>query len=190
MKRILFLVVFLFPAGVIFAQIQTYNVDPASCSLTFDVSAQLHQVHGTSNAFSGTITGDPSDITGAQIRIALDPKTFDTDNQSRDKVMREKSLEVAKYKAIEFVSTSVVSPSKELAEGASIDATIKGALKLHGMEKEMSIPVKISRQAGLITAEGDMALVLDDWKIYRPRVVFFRLQNDIKIHFKIVGKKE
>lgn len=189
MKRMLSLFAFLC-ASVCFAQVQTYKVSPELCSLTFDVSAQLHQVHGTSSAFSGIITGDPADITGARIQISLDPKTFDTDNQSRDKVMREKSLEIDKYPAIEFTSTSIEASAKDLVEGKATDATIKGTLKLHGMEKEMSVPVKILLQGDKLTADAGMALVLDEWNIFRPRVVFFRLQNDIKIHFKIVAVKE
>jgi polyisoprenoid-binding protein YceI len=189
MKRMLFLFALLC-ASVSFAQVQTYKVSSELCSLTFDVSAQLHQVHGTSNAFSGIITGDPADITGAKIQISLDPKTFDTDNHSRDKVMREKSLEVDKHPSIEFTSVSIESATKELVVGKATDATIKGTLKLHGMEKEMTVPVKILLEGNKLTADAGMALVLDEWKILRPRVVFFRLQNDINIHFKIVAVKE
>lgn len=189
MKRITLLVLILC-SSFCFAEIQAYKVDPKLCSLTFDVSAQSHQVHGTSNAFSGSISGDPSDLTAAKIQISLDPSTFDTDNKSRDKVMREKSLEVDKYPAIEFVSSQIESSNKELPAGKTVDITIKGMLKLHGMEKEMSIPVKVLLEGDKLTTDGDMALVLDDWKIFRPRILFFRLQNDIKIHFKIVAVKQ
>lgn len=188
MRRIIVFVLALFALPA-FAEMETYTVDRQHCSLTFEVSAQLHQVHGISDAFSGTITGDPADIMDARIEIHLSPKTFDTKNKSRDKVMREKSLEVEKYPSIDFISSTIESSTKELVAGKPTEATIKGTLKLHGLEKEMSVPVKIMLEGDTLTADGDMALVLDEWKILRPKILFFRLQNDIKIHFKIGAVK-
>lgn len=187
MKRFYFALLPILFAACAFAE--TFQVNPKLSSLTFDVSAQVHHVHGVSNAFSGTITGDPADVTSAKIEVHLNPQTFDTDNDSRDKVMREKCLEIAKNPTIDFVSSAIESTTSQLASGQTIDATIQGKLKLHGLEKEMKVPVKITLNGDQLTAEGDMALLLDDWKIYRPRVVFFKLQNDIKIHFKIGATK-
>ncbi|HET6266647.1 MAG TPA: YceI family protein [Acidobacteriota bacterium] len=188
MKRLLCLA-FILVCAFVSAESQKYDISPPLSSLTFDVSAQVHQVHGTSNAFSGTITGDPADITTASITVSLDPSTFDTQDKARDQVMREKSLETDKYPAVAFVSKAVEATSKQLEPDKPLSATIKGTLKLHGMDKEMSVPVTITLHENQITAEGDMALKLDDWNIFRPRVVLFKLQNDIKIHFKVGGIK-
>jgi polyisoprenoid-binding protein YceI len=159
------------------------------CSLTFDTSAQIHKVHGVTKEFSGTITGDPSDITQAKIVVKLDPKTFNTDNEKRDKVMREKSLEVDQYPLIEFESSSIESATPRLEPGKSVDAKIKGTLKMHGLNKEVEVPVKILLQNDLLTAEGDLVVLLDEYKIFRPKVLFFQLQNEVNIHFKIGAKK-
>jgi polyisoprenoid-binding protein YceI len=188
MKRLL-CPAFILICTLVFAESYTYQISPQLCSLTFDVSAQIHQVHGTSDAFSGTITGDPSDITTATISVSLDPNTFDTQDKSRDKVMREKSMETEKYPAVAFVSTAIEAATKQLEPDKPLSATIKGTLKLHGFDKEMAVPVTITLHENQVVAEGDMALKLDDWKIFRPRVVLFRLQNDIKIHFKVGGIK-
>ncbi len=175
----------------VFAAQETYVVVPASSQVTFEVSAQVHHVHGVSQALSGTITGDPGDITTAHLEIKLDPKTFNTNNDSRDQVMREKSLKVDKYPSIEFVSSGVQSEQKALISGQPAKATIQGTLKLHGMEKQVSIPVTINWQdTGVMTADGDLALVLDDWGRFRPKVVFFRLSHDIKIHCRIGARRE
>jgi polyisoprenoid-binding protein YceI len=157
--------------------------------LSFETSAQIHKVHGESKDFSGTISGDPSDITTAGIEIKLDPKTFDTENEKRDKVMREKSLEIDHYPWIEFQSSSIEAVTKKLVPGQPLDANVKGVLKLHGLEKQIEVPVKILLQDDTITAEGDMLLSLDEYKIFRPKVLFFQLQNEVKIHFKIGAKR-
>jgi polyisoprenoid-binding protein YceI len=190
MKKIsLVLVLLLLPLSFLFSETETYVIVPRLSSLTFDVSAQMHTVHGVSNRFSGTITGDRADIASATMSIKLDPTSFDTDNDKRDKDMREKCLEVGKYPYIEFSSTAIQADQKELSEGQPVKATIQGTLKMHGLEKQISVPTTIQLTADTLTAEGDMAVVLDEWKILRPKVLFVQLQNDVKIHFKIGAKK-
>lgn len=178
--------IFCFP---IWAEMQTYQISSVDSLLTFDTSAQIHKVHGKSKNFSGTITGDPADITQAKIAIKLDPKTFDTDNEKRDKVMREKSLEVELYPSIEFESSSIEAVVGKLDAGKPVDAKIKGVLKMHGLEKTVEVPAKILLQNDAITAEGDLTILLDDYKIFRPKVLFFQLQNEVRVHFKIGAKR-
>jgi polyisoprenoid-binding protein YceI len=185
----LLLILLVLPLCFLFAETETYVAVPRLSTLTFDVSAQLHKVHGVGNRFSGTITGDPADITTAKISIKVDPKFFDTENEKRDKDMREKCFEVDKYPFIEFDSTSIQSGQKELQAGQPIKATIQGTLKMHGLEKQVSVPVAIQLTGDELTAEGDMAVVLDEWKIARPKVLFVQLQNDVSIHFKIGAKR-
>ncbi len=188
MKKI-FVLLFLFSASFVSAQIQNYKVIPEQSSLTFDVSAQMHQVHGISRDFSGTISGDPKDITTAKITIRLDPKNFDTDNQKRDKVMREKSLEIEKFPFIEFESTAFETINKGLSPNQPSDVTVKGVLKLHGVEKQVSIPVRVLWDERQLVADGTMELKLDDYTIFRPKVLFFRLQNDVKVRFRISAER-
>jgi polyisoprenoid-binding protein YceI len=190
MKTIsLLLILLVLPLSFLCAETETYVAVPRLSTLTFDVSAQLHHVHGVGNRFSGTITGDPSDITTAKISMKVDPKSFDTENEKRDKDMREKCFEVDKYPFIEFDSTSIQADQKELKAGEPIKATIQGTLKMHGLEKQLNVPVTIQLTGDTLTAEGDMAVVLDEWKIARPKVLFVQLQNDVSIHFKIGAKK-
>jgi polyisoprenoid-binding protein YceI len=189
MKRIiccsLFLLIFLAPA----AFTDTYTILPRLSQLNFDVSAQLHTVHGVSQKLTGTITGDPNDITPAKIIVKLDPSSLDTDNEKRDKDLREKCLEVSKYPVIEIESKSIEAETKTLTPGTPVKATIHAILKLHGFEKPISVPVTITLKGDVLTTEGSFAIVLDEYKIKRPKVFFVQLQNDVKIKFKIGARK-
>lgn len=188
MKKI-FVLLILLSASVVSAQIQNYKVIPEQSSLTFDVSAQMHDVHGISKDFSGTISGDPKDVTMAKITIRLDPKNFDTDNNKRDKVMREKSLEIEKYPFIEFESKTIEAGKKDLSPYQTADLLVKGVLKLHGVEREVNVPVRVVWEESQLVADGELALKLDDYTIFRPKVLFFRLQNDVKVRFRISAEK-
>lgn len=172
-----------------FCDTQSYTVLRRLSSMTFEVSAQLHMVHGESRAFSGTITGDPADITTAKIAVKLDPASLNTDNEKRDADLRDKCLETAKFPAIEFESTTISTDAKALKEGQPVNATVNGKLKMHGLEKDVSVPVKILLKGDVLTAEGSMAVVLDEWNIFRPKVMVVQLQNDVKIAFTIGGRR-
>ncbi|MCI0415060.1 YceI family protein [bacterium] len=187
--RKLVCILLLVSASFASAQIQNYKITPEQSALTFDVSAQMHQVHGISRDFSGTISGDPKDVTTAKITIRLDPKNFDTDNQKRDKVMREKSLEIEKFPFIEFESTAIEAVNKGLSPNQASEVIVKGVLKLHGVEKQVSIPVRVLWDETQLVADGSMDLKLDDYTIFRPKVLFFRLKNDVKVRFRISAER-
>jgi polyisoprenoid-binding protein YceI len=190
MKNLFWTFLFILFALPIFSETQTYVVVPRLSSVNFEVSAQMHDVHGTGSRFSGTITGDPADITTAKIDLKLDPKSFDTKNEKRDKDLRDKCMEVSKYPFIEFTSHSIQADEKELKPGQSQKATVQGTLKMHGLEKQVSVPVTFQLTDDTLTANGEMAVVLDEWKIKRPKVLFVQLQNDVKIQFKVGAKRQ
>ena len=171
------------------SEVQNYTVLRRLSSMKFDVSAQLHMVHGESRSFTGTISGDPADITTAKISVKLDPASFDTENEKRDKELREKCLETPKFPFIEFESTSIAAEQKELKNGVPVQATVKGVLRMHGLEKEMTVPVTIRLDQDVLTAEGTMDIVLDEWQILRPNVMVVQLQNDVKVNFTIGGRR-
>jgi polyisoprenoid-binding protein YceI len=190
MKKVFLLaVLFSFILSIASAQVQNYKIRPEESTLNFDVSAQVHRVRGVSNDFKGTISGDPKDITGAKITIRLDPTNFDTDNDKRDKVMREKSLEIEKYPFIEFESTSIQAANRELMPNQPADVTVQGLLKLHGVEKEIIVPVRILWDERQLSADATMDLNLDDYEIFRPKVFLFRLQEEVTVRFRIVAER-
>ncbi len=190
MKKQIFFAILWFGASIVSAQVQNYKIVPEQSSLTFDTSAQVHKVHGVSNDFSGMISGDPKDITTAKITIRLNPSNFNTNNDKRDKVMREKSLEIEKYPFIEFESTSIEAVHKELTVHRPAEATIKGKLKLHGVEKEVAVPVRILWDERQIAADATMDLNLDEYGVFRPKVLFFRLQPEVQARFRIVAERQ
>lgn len=171
------------------AQVQNYEVQKELSSLKFEVSAQVHTVHGDSNHFSGVVSGDPANITTAKVSIQLNPATFDTGNQKRDRTMREKCLEVDLYAQIEFESTEIRADQKELRVNEPLPVVIRGILRLHGIETELDLPVTLLWDQETVYAEGELTISLDDYKIQRPRVMLFRLQSEVKISFRVGARK-
>lgn len=191
MKRAAFilLVIALAVAARVSAQQQDYTISSVSSSLQFQVSAKIHEVHGTSGRFGGTVTGDPSDIRAAKIHVELDPQTFNTGNVDRDKVMRGDCLQIQQFPLIVFESSGIEASEIRLQSGTPLRATVHGILTLHGVRKPVAVPVTIEQSGRDLAVTGDMLVLLDDYGIYRPKVLLFRLDNKVHVHFKIAAER-
>ena len=67
------------------------------------------------------------------------------------------------------------------------NAFIKGRLTLHGVSIERNIQAQISLSDGFI-ASGSFDVLLSDFGIERPSLLFQKIKNEIRIEFVIVGK--
>lgn len=107
---------------------------------------------GRFNDFSGTFSYDPENPEASAVDVKIDVASVDTNFSERDKHLRGKFLETDQYPQASFKSTSF----KKLADG-SYEMT--GDFTLHGVTKQMVIPVKK-------VGEGD-----DPWGGYRAGFV-------------------
>jgi polyisoprenoid-binding protein YceI len=118
--------------------LDTYKVDPAHSSIGFSVDHMvINTVHGRFRQFDGTITVDPDN--GNAIRQAaatIQSTSIDTDIEKRDNHLRSPDFfDAEKFPTIAFESTSVK------ADGGT--QTLVGKFTMHGVTKEISLPVKI-----------------------------------------------
>lgn len=84
-------------------------VDAAHSSLDFSIRHMMvANVKGTFHDFSAAIEADPSDLTTADIRFAVELASVDTRNADRDNHLRSGDFfEIEKFPQMTFVSTSI-----------------------------------------------------------------------------------
>src|SRR5205085_12146219 len=77
----------------------TYNIDKAHTKVGFTAQhLVISSVDGRFKDFDGAITLDPNDITKSSVKITTKTASVDTDNEARDKDLRNSEfLDVAKY---------------------------------------------------------------------------------------------
>jgi polyisoprenoid-binding protein YceI len=65
----------------------------------------------------------------------------------------------------------------------------KGKLKFHGTERDVSFPVKIKLEQGILTAEGAATLDTRDYglPIYR-RFLVFSVNPIVHVRFRVTGR--
>jgi polyisoprenoid-binding protein YceI len=113
----------------------TYKIDPMHSNVGFGVTHMvINTVHGKFNEFSGTLT-----LEGASIKEAtgsIQAKSIDTGIERRDNHLRSPDFfDVAKFPTITFQS--------KRTEKQGTDTVLIGDFTMHGVTKELSLPVTI-----------------------------------------------
>ena len=133
---------------------------------------------GYSKDIDGTIFYNSNDKTVNSCSLKVNLSTFDSGNSNRDSNMLT-TLEVFSYPYVEFVSNDISVKGE--------NAFIKGRLTLHGVSIEKNIQAQISLSDGFI-ASGSFDVLLSDFGIERPSLLFQKIKDEIRIEFVIVGK--
>ncbi len=118
--------------------VQTYNVDPVHSAVAFKIRHFVSKVEGQFKDFSGTITGDPANPSGAAVSFTIKAASIDTRVDQRDKHLRSADFfDVEKYPEITFQSTKITPKG-----GEKFDVT--GTFTMHGVTKEITVPVDMT----------------------------------------------
>ena len=153
-------------------------IDAARSALTFRVSRPGETIDGTAHEFQGEVRFDPADLSkGGSVLLEVRAASLETGNRLRDRKMRNAHLEVERYPAIVFRSSSVrVGPEKAIAEGT---------LSLHGVDRALMVPATIRYDSGVLTAEGSVDLTYTDFEIPIPRLLWLVMDDVITVHFRL-----
>jgi len=113
----------------------TYKIDPAHSGVGFGVSHMvINTVHGKFNDFNGTVTLDGKNVTDAKGTIQT--KSIDTGVPKRDGHLKSADFfDVEKYPTITFASKKA-----ETKDGQTV---LVGDFTMHGVTKEISLPVTV-----------------------------------------------
>ena len=156
---------------------QTFEVSKAS-KITYYGLHYAHDWQGHSSGISGKILYDADDQTANSCSLRVDLTTFDSGNSNRDSNMLT-YLNAFQYPDIMFVSDEIS------VEG--INASIKGQLTFHGITKDLNLKADISFTNGF-NAEGSFTILLSDYEVERPALLFKKIADEMKLKFHIVAK--
>ncbi|MCH7924464.1 MAG: YceI family protein [Planctomycetes bacterium] len=112
-------------------------------SMVFVLDSPLEPIMGLANSISGTVEFDPAQPEKMSGTIKVAAKSVKTSNKKMNEYLHGRDwLNVKKFKSIDFAIKSVTVDSKP--EKDVFDLTITGDFTLHGVTKELSVPVKVS----------------------------------------------
>jgi polyisoprenoid-binding protein YceI len=118
---------------------------------------------------SGTLTISNDQVTGTD--ITADLTTLQSDDQRRDGQLRHQGIETSTFPTAEFKLTQPISGTIP-AENTEVDVQATGDLTLHGVTKQVTIPLKAkwaSTSAGdVIEVAGSTEITFADYNITPP----------------------
>jgi len=150
-------------------------------SITYHMRHKLHEWDGVSDKLKIQANWENASPVNKITKIAISTKvsSFNSGLSNRDSHMIE-VLDALTYPTIVFNSTSIIYNQNELL--------VNGQLQFHGVTKQISFNTKQSDKEGNIFFEGAFPILLEDFKVKRPSLLFVKADNEIQIKFKLYFK--
>jgi polyisoprenoid-binding protein YceI len=125
---------------------------------------------GRTPAVSGSLTVAGNQV--SSVDITADLKQLKSDQSRRDASQQSSGLEINSFPTATFVLTQPITLPSAPSEGMVADVTAVGDLTLHGVTREVSIPLQASVSGGRINVAGGADIVLADFDISAPNSGF------------------
>ena len=157
-----------------------YRILPEASELGFHATSRLANADGRFRRFGGEVVVDAADLTTARIAVKVDAASIDTGIGKRDDHLRSQDfLHVERFPTITFESLRV--------EGAGRRVLLVGRLTLHGVTKEVTVPVEVSVAAGRLEARGQFDIKRTDYGI-RYESFMNPIADRVRIEFAFRGQ--
>ena len=140
----------------------------------------LHKWEGSTSDVKGVVSYDKN-IDQYECSISVPLSTFSSGNDNRDSNM------LVYCRAFEFPNINFQSTSIKVNEST---LEIEGKIEFAGEEKEIKTNAKLnSLDNNLFTIEGELDILLSEFKVERPSLLFVEIEDLVKIKYSIQGVK-
>jgi polyisoprenoid-binding protein YceI len=121
---------------------------------------------GRTQNVSGSMTIDGTTIT--DLEITVDMTTLASDDDRRDNSLRERGLQTDQFPTATFALTQPIEVGDAPKDGQTIEVTAVGDLTLHGVTKQVSVPIQAQIDGDTIQAIASVDVALADYDIEPP----------------------
>ena len=125
-----------------------------------------HDAVGRTQQVTGSMTLSGSQVT--TLDISVDTTTLTSDDERRDNQLRERGLETETFPTATFSLSEPIEVGKVPGPGEMIEATATGDLTLHGVTKQVSVPVQAQWTGDHIEVAGSTDITITDYGIELP----------------------
>jgi len=161
------------------------HLDDANSVVQFDAKAFLHSFSGKTSKIRGAIRlADQERLGDAEACIRIDAASLETGIGTRDAIMRDEHLDTHAFPTIAFDLTQV-EQARRAAGGWEF--TARGLLTLHGIAREMLLPIRASRDGQAIRLTGTVPVKMSDHGIPVPKLLFFGVEDRVLVRFTVTA---
>lgn len=136
----------------------------------FKLDAPLESINGSASGITGTVSFDPENPTATTGKIVVASESLTVPNPMQKEHLHGANwLEVAKYPEITFEAKSLANVK---TDGNVTTADATGTFTLHGVSKELTVPIKLTYLKDKLSArvpnlKGDLLVVRANFTINR-----------------------
>ncbi len=144
-----------------------------------------HDAVGRTQQVTGSMTLSGTQVTA--LDISVDTTTLTSDDERRDNQLRERGLETDAFPTASFSLTQPIEVGKVPDPGEQIDATATGDLTLHGVTKQVTVPVTAQWTGERIEIVGSIDITITDFGIEKPTgFIVLSIADDGTIEFHLL----
>jgi polyisoprenoid-binding protein YceI len=174
----------------VFAAPQTFDFkDPKGVNnAIFKTDAVLESINGAANGISGKVTFDPQNPGATKGKIVVAANSLTVPNKMMNgHLFSPMWLDVEKYPEITF---EVKELKNVKTTGDTTTADAAGTFTLHGVSKELTVPVKLTYLPDKLgqrvpNMKGDLLVVRTNFEIKRSEFAINAGKNDDKVSDEI-----
>lgn len=171
---------------------QRFRLDPNASQISATIDDPFgNRVNGTLRLDRGEARGDPDRLAEtASVSLVLDAASYKSNLGLRDQDVQANYLEVKQYPVIRFESTGVVKTEPPRSDADPWLITVNGELELHGVKRKILVSIRLLYQTNKIVAQGQFPLLLEDYNIAVPTLLFLKTGNKVQVDFRITGERQ
>lgn len=143
------------------------------------------------SAFKGTLVlhADGTFASGSMLTADLD--TLKSDSDLRDEWIKVNTLNTRIHPRAEFTPTRVNGVPLPLPPNGEWNATIDGTMKIHGVERQISWPVQVTRSSGETRVRGSTAFKFGDYGMAVPaNRLILSVVDDVRLEIDVVARDD
>lgn len=165
-----------------------FAFDQDHSEIRFTVSASLFKIWGFARKFRGRILlSNGGGYSKGEVELEIEGTSLDTRHQYATERMKNRYLEVERYPLIRFQSFRVGSEDHALGQAKKVD--VVGLLDLHGIRREIHIPISFRTNGDILIARAKVRLKMSDFEIERPYFLVFRTRDVIELSLDIQARR-
>lgn len=170
--------VFLFSFFLSLSNASSFRVE--NSLITYFGVHYLHKWEGSTSDVKGVVSYDKN-IDQYECSISVPLSTFSSGNDNRDSNM------LVYCRAFDFPNINFQSTSIKVNEST---LEIEGKIEFAGEEKEIKTNAKLNRlDNNLFAIVGELDILLSEFKVERPSLLFVEIEDLVKIKYSIQGVK-
>jgi polyisoprenoid-binding protein YceI len=133
-----------------------FRVQPEGSEVTFRATSRFMNAEGRFQRLSGQVVVDAKDLATAKVTLSIEAGSIDTGIAMRDNHLRsEDFFDIRKFPTITFES--------ERVEGSGQHVNVFGQLTIHGVTREIAVPVEVSMSDVALVASGEFVINRRDY---------------------------